>query len=394
MKLHGKTQIFISPNDAQLVTRASHSEIVANLAEDIARGLSLNEDLTRAIAKGHDIGHTAFGHAGEHELERICQEHYCYYNVKELKDGDRYNLERRYGQLTDEKLQTQVPIFEKVRAQGHVEELRREFFVQPNDLNIFSHAKQSFRFLCMFEGKQLTAQTTHGIISHKYNWERYADWDITLMESIKRVSDKNPLRQQISSVLTIENYKINNEHRTYEGEVVKFADFLAFSIHDLDDALRAGNLEEGELEMLFKQKFPHLSFSQYLVGSNRYTRYIQEFIKVNSERIKNGEPSLIKPSESFNVLGWVYDNITKTKLHNSPRIERRNTEGKRYIRGLYEIWKVSPDKILSRSHNLVPEVHTEFKNGYSSIRKFCDFISALTDNEIIMAYRSFYGPEQ
>ncbi len=51
MKLHGKTQIFISPKDIQMLTRAAHTDVVVNLASDIARGLSLNEDLVIAILK-------------------------------------------------------------------------------------------------------------------------------------------------------------------------------------------------------------------------------------------------------------------------------------------------------------------------------------------------------
>jgi dGTPase len=63
-RLKHKTQVYISPGD-HYRTRMTHSLEVAQISRTIARGLSLNEDLTEAIALGHDVGHTPFGHAGE-----------------------------------------------------------------------------------------------------------------------------------------------------------------------------------------------------------------------------------------------------------------------------------------------------------------------------------------
>ncbi|MEM4263650.1 MAG: HD domain-containing protein, partial [Candidatus Woesearchaeota archaeon] len=251
------------------MTRASHTEIVTNLSEGLARGLSLNEDLAKAIAKGHDIGHTAFGHAGEEELEQICQEEFCYCKVNDLKTKDAtmyVELERKYGPLNDENLRKKVPVLERVLKEEFMNQLKREFFVQVKDTRIFLHAKQSFRLLCVLEGKKLTAQTVHGIISHNYPWDEYGNWEIDQTEKIKRIEDPNPLKQRNPLAFVIEQYKVNKEHQTYEGQVVKFADFLAFAIHDLDDALRAEKLKLSDLEARFKQKFPGLDFDEYLVG--------------------------------------------------------------------------------------------------------------------------------
>ena len=63
-RLKHKTQVYISPSDHYRM-RMTHSLEVAQISRTIARGLSLNEDLTEAIALGHDVGHTPFGHAGE-----------------------------------------------------------------------------------------------------------------------------------------------------------------------------------------------------------------------------------------------------------------------------------------------------------------------------------------
>lgn len=70
-RLKHKTQVFISPEGDHYRTRLTHTLEVSQIARTIARGLRMNEDLTEAIALGHDLGHTPFGHAGEKVLNEI-----------------------------------------------------------------------------------------------------------------------------------------------------------------------------------------------------------------------------------------------------------------------------------------------------------------------------------
>ncbi|MEW6546115.1 MAG: deoxyguanosinetriphosphate triphosphohydrolase [Bacillota bacterium] len=70
-RLKHKTQVFIAPEGDHYRTRLTHTLEVAQIARTIARGLRLNEDLTEAIALGHDLGHTPFGHAGEDVLQAV-----------------------------------------------------------------------------------------------------------------------------------------------------------------------------------------------------------------------------------------------------------------------------------------------------------------------------------
>lgn len=70
-RLKHKTQVFLDPVGDHYRTRLTHSLEVAQIARTIARALRLNEDLTEAIALGHDLGHTPFGHAGESVLNEI-----------------------------------------------------------------------------------------------------------------------------------------------------------------------------------------------------------------------------------------------------------------------------------------------------------------------------------
>ena len=70
-RLKHKTQVFLSPEGDHYRTRLTHTLEVAQISRTVARALRLNEDLTEAIALGHDLGHTPFGHAGERALEKL-----------------------------------------------------------------------------------------------------------------------------------------------------------------------------------------------------------------------------------------------------------------------------------------------------------------------------------
>ena len=72
-RLKHKTQVFLSPRGDHYRTRLTHTLEVSQNARTIAKALRLNEDLVEAIALGHDLGHTPFGHAGEHMLNEICE---------------------------------------------------------------------------------------------------------------------------------------------------------------------------------------------------------------------------------------------------------------------------------------------------------------------------------
>jgi dGTPase len=73
-RLMHKTQVFLQPEGDHYRTRLTHTIEVTRIARTIARALELNEDLTEAIALGHDLGHTPFGHAGERVLDDILKD--------------------------------------------------------------------------------------------------------------------------------------------------------------------------------------------------------------------------------------------------------------------------------------------------------------------------------
>ena len=110
-RLKHKTQVFIAPTGDHYVTRLTHTLEVAQIGRTIARALNLNEDLIEAIALGHDLGHTPFGHVGEEMLEKLSKTGFVHsaqsLRIVEMlaKNGEGLNLtwEVREGVLNHSK---------------------------------------------------------------------------------------------------------------------------------------------------------------------------------------------------------------------------------------------------------------------------------------------------
>lgn len=152
-RLKHKTQVFIAPEGDHYRTRLTHTLEVAQIARTAARALRLNEDLTEAIALGHDLGHTPFGHSGEEALNGV------------VPGGFRHN-----------------------------EQSRRvvEFVERRTD---------------QYRGLNLTWEVRDGIANH--------------------TGPELPA--------------------TLEGQIIRFADRIAYLNHDVDDAVRAGVLSQEDL---------------------------------------------------------------------------------------------------------------------------------------------------
>lgn len=157
-RLKDKTQVFLSPEGDHYRTRLTHTLEVAQNARTIARALRLNEDLTEAIALGHDLGHTPFGHAGERALSTALWE------VLET-------------QLTD------------AGKQGTEEYHRRLFGEDGSPRQFFHHNEQSIRVVERLEkkgrGLNLTWEVRDGILNH-----RSSGIPATMEGKIVRYADK------------------------------------------------------------------------------------------------------------------------------------------------------------------------------------------------------------
>lgn len=180
-RLNGKTQVFSFRANDDLTRRGLHEQLVGRVALDIGRALGLNLALIEAIALGHDIGHTPFGHAGERYLNKVYHE--------------------RTG---------------------------RWFF----------HNVQSVRVLDVLEGRNLSLQTLDGVICHNGEFERqrfetsnlkdFAGFDAMVEDCWERGA------QAIDTLRPM----------TLEGCVVRISDIIAYVGKDRQDAIRAGLVGE------------------------------------------------------------------------------------------------------------------------------------------------------
>ncbi len=184
-RLAGKTQVFSFRDNDDLTRRGLHVQLVSRVARDIGRALGLNLDLIEAIALGHDIGHTPFGHAGERYLSEI-------YN----KNTGRH----------------------------------------------FLHNAQSVRVLDVLYGRNLTLQTLDGIICHNGEFEQqkfrtsgidgFADLDQYVEECWCGGHDA------VGHLIPM----------TLEGCVVRISDIIAYVGKDRQDAIAAGLCEQDSFD--------------------------------------------------------------------------------------------------------------------------------------------------
>ncbi|MFY9234714.1 MAG: dNTP triphosphohydrolase [Fimbriimonadaceae bacterium] len=187
-RLKHKTQVFIAPVGDHFRTRMTHTLEVAQVARTIGRALRLNEDLIEAIALGHDVGHTPFGHAGEEAL-----------------DGAIRSL-------------SPPPTPSPSAGTNHPENgegAPDPQYPKPNTQHPpqgFHHYEQSLRIVDILEKLNLTHETRAGIGGHSKGRKDLED------------ADGEPTS-------------------TLEAAVVRISDRIAYLNHDLDDALRSRIIE-------------------------------------------------------------------------------------------------------------------------------------------------------
>jgi dGTPase len=121
-RLKHKTQVFLAPFGDHYRTRLTHTLEVAQIARTIARALRLNEDLTEAIALGHDLGHTPFGHSGEETLAKILPGGFSH-SAQSLRVVEKLEYEGKGLNLTRE---VRDGIFRHSKGRGRILDRRRE----------------------------------------------------------------------------------------------------------------------------------------------------------------------------------------------------------------------------------------------------------------------------
>ena len=222
-RLKHKTQVFFSPDDDHICTRIEHVNLVESISYTIARKLGLNSELTKAIAVGHDLGHTPFGHQGEKILAEIAK--------------------REYG---------------------------GDFWHGKNSLNFIDNLELLKDYQGIKRNLSLTYAVRDGIISHCGAFPK---------EGLK------PREEYID--LNDFNKPGNYYPYTWEGCIVKIADNISYIGRDIEDAITMGVLKDKDVErfnkLIEKIKINSNNIINYLVVDLCTNSTIEDGLKFSDE---------------------------------------------------------------------------------------------------------------
>jgi dGTPase len=292
-RLKHKTQVFLSPLGDDYRTRLTHTLEVAQMARAIARALFLNEDLVEAIALGHDLGHTPFGHSGETVL-------------KEIFSAD------------------------------------------------FSHNAQSLRVVEVLEnngrGLNLTHEVRDGILKHSKGFGKIIPDDPDELAG------------------------------TYEGQIVRIADIMAYLNHDLEDAIRSGVIRS---EQVPSECTKTLGCSH----SERATTMVRDLI--SSTEVHNHELRL-QMSDDVNEAMQVLRNFLYDNVYRSTRVHQHFENAKKVLSELYSFF-LDNEQML---HQNLAELQMTRCNDHHQPRDriVCDLIASMTDRYAMNLYKKLFLP--
>ena len=263
-----KTQVFSLKEDDHISRRMTHVQMVSKIARTISRALNLNEDLTEAIALGHDIGHVPFGHVGERILNEIS-----------LKYDNTYFMH-------------------------NVESVRELMFLENNG-----------------KGLNLTIQVLDGILAHNGEVvkDHYAPRNKTKEEFLEEYNNCYKDRTVSDKILPM----------TLEGCVVRISDVISYLRKDIDDAIMLGYLKKEDIpsniiDVLGSSNGEFInsvildiinnSFGKnYIKMSDKIYNAIEELKKFNYENIykkANSKEQVDYYTQIFNeVFEYYLDNI-------------------------------------------------------------------------------------
>lgn len=431
-RMAGKTQVFLAKDDDHIRNRLTHTLEVAQIAKTISKALELNEDLTEAIALGHDIGHTPFGHVGERTLNYIMND--CYNIKKYNKDlpnevkGFKHNWQgiRVVSKLEDESLNlTNYTLW-----------------------GILNHSSQGFKE-CSYYSKP-TCNLNHDYYECQYKGGTSLDFY------------KNDLKD-IITIIDFEN------SWSFEGYVVAIADEIAQRHHDLEDALEYELITIEKLVNFLKDSFGDSLKEEYqtkldyiknderirakklkgittiivdtlasdlIENSIRKLEVLKDTFGIRTsidfynsrEKIKNMKDNdclcdIISFSEKIKEADKKIKSFLRNMVLNSYKAQRMDGIGNYVIRKLFEAYvnnpQQLPDKtIVSLYRNLMSEgglvdyrednvvsvgklrnklesdhnkYFTDDDYRYALLRTICDYISGMTDRYAMEEHKKLYN---
>ena len=309
-RLNRKTQVFISGFDDHVRNRLTHTIEVAQISQTICNHLQLNEHLCLAIAYGHDVGHTPFGHVGERTLNYFmngCIKYRDFDKVEDKYRGFKHNLQG-------------------IRV--------------VTDLECISND---------FNGLNLTNYTLWGILNHTGIKPKPCDYKNFTLSDKCHFNHNNEVCSHTDSGLSFSFFdryisKINTSKSwTIEALIVRIADEIAQRHHDLEDGLFAGIINKDEIvETISKY------FSRFLSKD--------EIEKIDQLKSKKNLDVFIYSLSSFLINFLVSQLISQTKVNLENLISEFSLSSiNDFEKKKKEIYKSNIFKIVSYSPELIKE---------------------------------------
>lgn len=388
-RLMHKTQVFNANIGDHYRNRLTHTLEVSQIARSLSKMLGLNEELTEAIALGHDVGHTPFGHIGERTLHMII-------SGKMHEYDEEFNIES-YGGFKHN--------YQSLQILDNIEKRSTEY----NGLN-----------LCFAVREGIFKHTSSQIRVPKNDFSR------NITEYVKD--------DVYYSSLNLENMRVNQCSVTLEGQVVAIADEIAQCTHDLEDGIRSkiitydGLIQSRLIRLLREEKKIELRSSmetvdfrniliRQMVGYLIENVYDNSLKLLNELKVKNEIPSFLNyddvytkqyidfSSEIKDLQSELSKLITRIVI-SSQDVTQADNKSEYIIKKLFKAYYLHPqqlpDYILKRYFNKIgqpfdrlkidPQVILLRKNG-DFIRLICDHISGMTDQYAAREYKKLYSPE-
>ena len=346
-RLKHKTQVFVYHEGDHYRTRLTHTIEVAQVARSIARALGLDEDLAEALALGHDLGHTPFGHAGERELDSLMRPFGGFdHNAQSLRILTR--LERRYAG---------------------------------------------------FDGLNLTWETLEGLVKHN------GPLITAEGDPVGRYRERG-LPEAIIDYVAVHDLELCS-FASAEAQVAAISDDIAYNAHDIDDGLRAGlfNLIDlgdvplaGEALSKVLKLYPDLDQDRIVhetvrrVMSAMVTDVIAE-TRRRAEQAKPGSAAAVRamamPLVAFGAQmqenNRVLQSFLNEKMYRHERIEQIMERARRVMRDLFEAYM--------NDAALLPQAwRAEAASADTALhaRQVCDFIAGMTDRYALDQHKRLF----
>lgn len=340
-RLKYKTQVFVYHEGDYFRTRLTHSLEVAQIARSVARVLGLDEDLAEALALAHDLGHTPFGHAGEHALDACMADYGGFdHNAQALRIVTK--LEERYAafdglNLTWETLEGLVkhngPV---VTAARSADELPRAIaeYAETQDLELDTFASAEAQVAALADD---IAYNNHDI-------------DDGLRAGLFTIDDvlAVPLAGDVFREAIDENPMIEEDRII--SEAVRA--LIGRMVNDLIDETKR-------------------RIAAADVASSEEVRALDHPVAAFSSEMRENDAAL---------KAFLFD-----RMYRHYRVNRMSSKARRIVENLFEILHKEPEL-------LPPEWQAgcDGSNGFKTARRVCDFIAGMTDRFAIMEHRRLF----